>query len=298
MKRIFRYIYLFIMGMTVSSCNYLDIVPDNVGTLEYAFRNRNEAENYLFGCYSTMQRLSDVIYNPGFTTSAEVVYPMLETQFFNASGFNLIRGTQNSSSPVLSQWGNMYRAIRRCNIMLENIDQPIDLKEPEKRRWIAETKFLKAYYHYYLIRMYGPVILVDENNPVDVDIELTKRKRATLDESFDYVVSLLDEAIPDLPPVIENRAQEFGRITKFIALSGEEEMLGTAARPAVNGNPDYAGYPDKDGMELSPATVGPQKWQRAVEACKAAIDECEAQGLHVYESVPTNSVGDVSDEMK
>jgi len=284
--------------MTVSSCNYLDIVPDNVGTLEYAFRNRNEAENYLFGCYSTMQRLSDVIHNPGFTTSAEVVYPMLETQFFDASGFNLIRGTQNSSSPVLSQWGNMYRAIRRCNIMLENIDQPIDLKEPEKRRWIAETKFLKAYYHYYLIRMYGPVILIDENNPVDVDIELTKRKRATLDESFAYVVSLMDEAIPDLPPIIENRAQEYGRITKFIAMAVKAEMLVWAASPLFNGNPDYIGYQDKDGRELFPSAYDPQKWRLAADACKEAIEECEAQGLRLYDILPVNGIRNVSDELK
>ncbi|HTG55175.1 MAG TPA: hypothetical protein VL943_02815, partial [Niabella sp.] len=40
---------------SLSSCKkYLDIVPDNVGTLDYAFRNKNEAENYLFTCYSTM----------------------------------------------------------------------------------------------------------------------------------------------------------------------------------------------------------------------------------------------------
>ena len=299
MKTYIRLLCLTLIGSLACACSkFLDIVPDNVGTLEYAFRNRNEAENYLFGCYSTMQRLSDVIYNPGFTISAEIVYPVLETQYFNSSGFNFIRGTQNTGNPVLSQWDNMYRAIRRCNIMLENIDQPVDLREPEKSRWIAETKFLKAYYHYYLIRMYGPVILIDENNPVDVDIELTKRKRATLDESFNYVVSLLDEAIPDLPPIIENRAQEFGRIAKFIAMAVKADVLATAASPLFNGNPDYASYQDKDGRELFPPTYDPQKWQRAAEACKAAIEECEKQGLHLYEAVPTASVGNVSDEMK
>ncbi|PIH03777.1 hypothetical protein CS542_02000 [Pedobacter sp. IW39] len=49
----------------------------------------------------------------------------------------------------------MFRSIRICNIMLENIDKPIDLSASEKKRWIAETKFLKAYYHYTLFRMYG-----------------------------------------------------------------------------------------------------------------------------------------------
>src|SRR5690606_41807721 len=44
--------------------------------------------------------------------------------------------------------------------------------------------------------MYGPIILIKENNAIDIDIELTKRKRATLDESFAYVVQLMDEALP------------------------------------------------------------------------------------------------------
>jgi len=300
MKKLYYHLVsLVLFSSLLLSCNkYLDIVPDNVGTLDYAFRNRNEAENYLFGCYSTLQHFSNIIYNPGFTTSAEIVYPILETQYFNSSGFNLIRGTQSTSNPVLAEWSNLYTAIRRCNIMLENIDQPIDLRDDEKSRWIAETKFLKAYYHYYLIRTYGPIILIKENNPVDADIEQTKRKRATLDESFDYVISLMDEAIPDLPNSIENRAQEFGRITKFTAMAIKAEMLATAASPLFNGNPDYIGYKDKDGRDLFPASFDPQKWRKAADACKAAIDECEAQGLYLYTDVPASGIRDVSDELK
>jgi hypothetical protein len=53
---------------------YLDVPPDNTGTLEYAFRNRNEAENYLFTCYATLQQLYDATANPGFVTSAEKLF--------------------------------------------------------------------------------------------------------------------------------------------------------------------------------------------------------------------------------
>ncbi|GAA4307250.1 RagB/SusD family nutrient uptake outer membrane protein [Mucilaginibacter gynuensis] len=290
--------------MSVSCKKYLDIVPDNVGTLDYAFRNRNEAENYLFGCYSTMQQLAEVTRNAGFTTSSEIVYPILQAHFFDESGFNLIRGVQSSGNPILNYWGgtnnglSMYKAIRRCNIMLENIDKPIDLGEPEKKRWLAEVKFLKAYYHYYLIRMYGPVILIKENNPVDVDIEATKRKRATLDESFAYVLSLINEAIPDLPARIENRTTEFGRITKFMAMSVKAEMLITQASPLFNGNPDYTNFKDKDGRSLFPATYDAQKWRIAADACKEAITECEAQSLKLSTLVPSNGIGNVSDELK
>src|SRR3546814_11489600 len=57
-------------------------------------------------------------------------------------------------SPYLDYWdgGNggrsMFEAIRDCNTFLENIHSVPDMEEPEKKRWIAEVKFLKAYYHW------------------------------------------------------------------------------------------------------------------------------------------------------
>src|SRR3546814_20867491 len=70
---------LFVLTITtqVSCTNYLDVTPDNVATIDYAFRNRNEAENYLFTCYSTLQNggMAEVLNNPGFVTSGEIIYP-------------------------------------------------------------------------------------------------------------------------------------------------------------------------------------------------------------------------------
>jgi hypothetical protein len=306
MRSYYKFILLTVLCLNGLSCKkYLDVAPDNVGTLDYAFRNRNEAENYLFGCYSTMQQTSNVIYNAGFTASAEIIYPNnLIANFFNQAGFNLIRGVQSTGNPVLNYWGgsvgsvNIFQGLRRCNIMLENIDKPIDLSASEKKRWIAEVKFLKAYYEYYLIRMYGPVILIKDSFPIDAPPESLKRKRASTDEAFAYVVSLLDEAIPDLPPVIENQAKEFGRITKFIAMSVKAEVLTTEASPLFNGNPDYISFKDHDGKNLFSTTYDATKWQKAADACKAAITECEAQGLHLYNTPPTTGIGNVSDELK
>ncbi|NOW95132.1 RagB/SusD family nutrient uptake outer membrane protein [Mucilaginibacter sp. SG564] len=305
MRSYYKLLLAITLCTTGVSCKkYLDVTPSNVGTLEYAFRNRNEAENYLFACYSTMQQTSNVIYNAGFTTSAEIVYPNnLTTNFFDQRGFDLIRGTQNTGSPSLNYWGNsnggapLFQAIRRCNIMLENIDKPIDLGADEKKRWIAEVKFLKAYYHYYLIRMYGPMVLIKDSYPIDAPPDTLKRKRASVDESFAYVVSLLDQAIPDLPPNIQNQAQEFGRITKFIAMSVKAEVLTTAASPLFNGNPDYQGFKDKAGKSLFSTSYDASKWQKAADACKAAITECEAQGLKLYTLPPTGNIN-VSDELK
>ena len=304
--KFYKYIYAAVLVLSAVSCKkYLDVTPDNTGTLEYAFRNRNEAENYLFSCYATLQVMADVSRNAGFTTSSEIYYPNdLTSDHINKTAFNLIRGTQSTANPGLNFWDGennglaIFQSLRRCNIMLENIDAPPDLSAFEKKRWIAETKFLKAYYHYYLFRMYGPIPLIRTNLPITSSADEVKVKREPVDSVVNYIVSLLDEAAPDLPSVIESQVKELGRITKLIALSVKAEVLTTAASPLFNGNPDYAGVKDKDGVSLFSSTYDPEKWQLAADACKTAITECESRGMKLYTFTPPATISQLSDSLR
>jgi hypothetical protein len=290
----------------VSCKKYLDVTPDNVGTIDYAFRNRNEAENYLFTCYATLQQLIYPQNNPGFTTSSEIVFPNDLTDFIgiDPTGFNLIRGTQTSENPGLNYWDGAnggqatYRSIRRCNTMLENIDLPVDLGVDEKKRWIAEVKFLKAYYHFILFRLYGAIPITDVNIPINSSTEDTRVKRAPVDSVVNYMVRLIDEATPDLPAVIQNQAKELGRITQPIALAVKAQILTTAASPLFNGNPDYAGIKNKDGQALFPSIVDATKWDRAAAATLAAINSAEANGNSLHKFIPPANVGTLSDSLK
>src|SRR4051812_36996164 len=122
MKFLNKCIIILALGMVCTSCKkYLDVTPENVGTIDYAFRNRNEAENYLFTCYSTLQKLFQVQYDPAFCTSAEIYFPnnLTDNQYIDPVGFNLIRGNQTSANPGLNFWDGtnqgqpMFVAIRR-----------------------------------------------------------------------------------------------------------------------------------------------------------------------------------------
>lgn len=306
MKSLYKYICLIGLLFSGNACKkYLDVVPPDVGTLDYAFRSRNEAENYLFACYNAIQNLNDLNRSPGFTMSSEIIFPMnLPGNPIDITGFALITGTQNAGNPGLNYWdgsGNgiaMYKAIRKCNTMLENIDKPADLSPEEKTRWIAETKFLKAYYHYYLLRLYGPIPIVDKNLPVEASPEEVKVKRQPVDAVVNYITALLDEAIPDLPATIDNPAKELGRVTKAAAMAIKAEMLMTAASPLFNGNPDYSNFKDKEGTALfSPYDA--TKWQKAATACKAAIDLCEGTGLRLNTTfIPAPGVGNLPDKIR
>src|ERR1700744_595568 len=256
MKKVLPIFFL----LALAGCKkYLDVTPDDAPTLNSSFSNANEAEAYLFGCYSNLQNLSDVPRNAGFPTSGEGIFPInlsdrttLGGQGGDA-GFTIMQGLQNADNPLLNYWDgdnmglSLWQSIRMCNTFLANIDQPQDLPAYEKVRWIAEAKFLKAYYHYWLIRMYGPIPIEDVALPVNATSDQVRVPQQSVDSCFNYVSNLLDTAIANLPPVIENTAVEEGRITSTIALAVKAEVLATAASPLFNGNPDYAGMLDKNG---------------------------------------------------
>jgi hypothetical protein len=294
-----------------SSCGkYLDVTPDNVATLNSSFSNANETQAYLFGCYASLQALADIRRNAGFTSSGEMIFPINlqdQTTLGGAggdAGFNVMRGLQNSANPLLNFWDgynmglNLWQSIRMCNTFLDNAHLPRDLPEYLRKRWEAEAKFLKAYYHYWLIRMYGPIPIADKAIPVNAGEEETRQVQQPVDSCFNYVVKLLDEAIKELPPAIQNAAAEAGRISGTIALAVKAEVLTTQASPLFNGNPDYMAHKRKDGVSLFSATADPGKWQKAADACKAAIDAAAQGGHNLYQLRTTGNIVHLSDSTR
>ncbi|MGV8093110.1 MAG: RagB/SusD family nutrient uptake outer membrane protein [Mangrovibacterium sp.] len=293
-------IALFVASLGLfSACdNYLDIVPDNVATIDYAFRLRSTTERFLFTCYSYMPSQGSISGNPAFFAGDELWLPPANTSI---AAWQIARGNQRVVDPYCNFWQgtqngkDLYEGIRQCNIFLENIDIVPDMQESEKRRWTAEVKFLKAYYHFWLTRMYGPIVLIKENLPISAGSDEVKIPRSPVDTCFAYIVQLLDEAGPDLPDKIDNEASELGRITKAIELSVKAQVLVTAASPLFNGNPDYQGLTNKDGTSLFNTTPDPEKWQKAADACREAIAFCESLGHQLYYYQPQFSQYDLSD---
>ncbi len=72
MKIMNKLLIAVIILFTFDSCNYLDIVPDNIATIDYAFRNRTEAEKYLFTCYSYLPAIGDLQRDPAMKGANDV----------------------------------------------------------------------------------------------------------------------------------------------------------------------------------------------------------------------------------
>ena len=287
--------YVIILFIISTSCekDYLDVVPDNIATIDLAFNTRSTAENFLSTCYTYIPEHANVEQNFSLLAGDEIWY-YAENDFYmnNETSFRLAKGMQNSASPYLNYWEggrgaphSLFNALRDCNIFLENLVEVPGLEEDERLKWIDEVKVLKAFYHFWLMQMYGPIPIIDQNIPVGASPEETNVKRESIDDVVSYLVQILNEVIDaeNLPGLINYIYTDMGRITMPIAKALKAKILVLAASPIFNGNTDLSELTDNLGNKLVSQVYDPQKWVYAKDALFEAIESAHLNGHQLYE---------------
>ncbi|MDF2514827.1 MAG: RagB/SusD family nutrient uptake outer membrane protein [Sphingobacterium sp.] len=281
-----RYLAVLLgLGCCWSCQKFIDVVPDNIAGIDNAFSVRGEAQRYLATCYSYIPNISEPNVNPAFFSGNEC-WHYQPVNFYRGNILEIAQGQLSVTNPQFNIWDEgMFQAIRDCNIFLENIGRVPDIEEYERGYWIAEVNVLKAYYHYLLMRQYGPIPNIKVNLPITAPTTETRVFRNTFDENVDYAVGLIDSNFNQLQERYISRSSEAGRITKTVAATIKAEILLLAASPLFNGNLDYASLVDARGTKLMNTEFSAKKWEKAAEACKEAIEYAETLGenkLYTY----------------
>jgi hypothetical protein len=288
MKHIFKTAILALL-LTVFSCGeYLDVVPDNVMTLEDIFSRKEQAWEALSKVYSYLPAESTTN-GTSWTLGDEWVDQMnLDEAGNNLPGIRIMKGYQSLTNPILGLWSgtgsapHMYKAIRNTNVFLDNIDNVMDLKDDEKKDWKAQVTFLKGYFHFLLLKHYGPIVISDQLVPSDATAEEFFQFRSKVTDCYDYIIKTMDKAIPDLQE--KKIGEEMGQIDKIAALAIKAKVLLFRASPFYNGNREYyADFFDHDGKPFFPQDVKTEYWQDALTAIDEAIALCHLNGLGLYE---------------
>ncbi|MBK5720656.1 RagB/SusD family nutrient uptake outer membrane protein [Dysgonomonas sp. Marseille-P4677] len=107
-------------------------------------------------------------------------------------------------------WGEHYKAIFRANQVLDHINDVPFSNEEKRNDLIGQTKFLRAFYYFYLTVLYEDVPLVLTTSSASDRPEQKK-----MDEIFVQIESDLKDAIEKLP--VKREAANVGRITKGAA---------------------------------------------------------------------------------
>ena len=127
MKKI-QYFLTFIFLFMIFGCNeFLNILPDDKPVLEDAFKDRNNAEKYLFTCYRFMPTFANPLNSLGLTGGGDIMYSDLDKGLSMPSGtpepmLSFFKGNI-VSTPYMNFWDgqnganrNIWQGIRHCNV--------------------------------------------------------------------------------------------------------------------------------------------------------------------------------------
>lgn len=275
-KRIASSICLLTMIINTWSCKkFLDQVPDDRITIEEVFQKKQASEQYLANVYSYIMDSEGNQWdsNPWTTTCDEI-----QDSWTSHACTRINLGVISSGNVPFAKWSHYYKGIRSASYFINHIDGNKEILalngQPLIDQYKAEARCLRAWFYFCLMRQYGPVVLLGEQE-VDVNATGIQFPRSSFDECVEFVTSELDAAAAILPNEPSRNGQksdlEYGRMTKGIALAIKSRLLLYAASPLYNGNTDYAGYTNNDGKVLIGQTYSQAKWEEAAKAALAVI---------------------------
>lgn len=279
MKKIFYILALMVAFGSMSSCDsFLDQEPiDRPTKPEDIFSKRATTEKYLNRVYSFIPRY--------WTISSEEGWGPLSDEAdvsFQHDVHKIHNGAFSPAASYYKKWGNSYNGIREATYFLKYVHLCKELNDDEMKQYTAEAKFLRAYYHFLIMRNYGPVVLMgDILMEPDADGNIG---RSPFDACVSYVSKELKDAAGALYTV--QTQNESGRITKGAALALRARLLLYAASPLFNPTDNksiYASWKSNTtGENLMPTTYSEQKWKDAAAAAKEVIDMPQYELMEVY----------------
>lgn len=163
-----------------------------------------------------------------------------------------------------------WSSIRYAWLFIENASKVPDYTPQMRAKRVAEAKMIIALSYFDMLRYMGGVPwldhAVDVNEPMDFP-------RQTFAVTVENIVSLLDQAIPDL----DWKQDEIndGRMTMAGAMALRFKVLQWAASPAFNSDTPW--HADADAYTCY-GNYDLSRWTRAQEAGKAFFDELLAKG--------------------
>jgi hypothetical protein len=205
--------------MILNSCNDLDLVPLDKLTADQYYKTAAEFDGAMFAAYSSIQDFwgtsTETLGEAGeYWKITEVV-----TDDVNAepNSDNISKDANNlniraADIPYAAAYTQIYEGIYRTNTVLEHLEMENELTDDEKLLYEGEAKFLRAWFHFEALKLWGTPPLVTETFKSLSNLSVPN---ATKEALFTQILDDFNVAFENLPEVWD--ASNTGRATKWAA---------------------------------------------------------------------------------
>lgn len=181
----------------------------------------------------------------------------------------------------------VWETVRACWLLMENIEQVPGLSAEEKGVMVAETKCLLSARYFDLFCFFGGLPLVTASfSGTDASYDVP---RATVEETVNFMLKYLDEAIPTLPWAYEgaDAVSTTGRWTKAGAMALKCKILQFAASPLFNSDQGFAGGTSEAETKHLVWYGGykAELWKQCLKACEEFFQAVGSNGFYKLNQV-------------
>lgn len=217
MKKYFLYIAIALLGLGATACeDYLEVDNHTATTEDNFYQTEEDAYAALYAAYNATTE------DRGGTNEFEFFLNLCSDDMFtgganSADGTDIRRFEKHEMLATDWQhdqfWWRAYVGIYRTNVALKKVPGIAFEDEKEKKRIIAELRFIRANIYSNMVRMYENIPLITEPITLaDADVG-----QADPDEVYEQIAIDFLAAIEDLPETVSE--DEKGRVTKYAAQS-------------------------------------------------------------------------------
>ena len=180
---------LGLLIVPLNGCTNLDETPLSQITPGNFFHNEAEVLAGLAGVYAQLRSTAPegAIYDANEVVTDEIVVPIRGSDWNdNGQWIDLHNVTWTPTSIATANffngaWNGAYTGVARANLFLSAME---NATVPNKARYLAEGRALRAFYYYILLDMFGGV-------PIVTTTEIGLKARSTRRELFDFIESEL-----------------------------------------------------------------------------------------------------------
>jgi len=210
-----RYILPFLV-LALSSCkdDFLNQLDPNAVSVESYFQTENDALLAVNGLYQVLRSGNTIgegsaLYSEERSdNSGRDDNQSNSGEPFQFNDFSILP----SNSYLRTHWSSMYDGIARANTVISRIDNMTFASEDLKKRYLAESKFVRALLYFHMVRKFGDVPLSTE----EVTTKTQADQLAFRAKESDVYAQIIKDLTDALDSTLPNQHKDYavGRTSK------------------------------------------------------------------------------------
>jgi len=159
-----------------------------------------------------------------------------------------------NSARLNEMWNSLFRVVAHSNSVINNVPQKAgaEVSEAIKSHAVAEAKFMRATAYFYLVRLWGPVPIIENNEETIADFRVPRNPETDI---YKFIIMDLEWAIDNLPeaPLSPGRVSKWsaeGMLAKVYLAKSGLGMSGSRNPDDLNNAKTHAANVMNSGLKL------------------------------------------------